>query len=288
MFELLGLGGRPLLDGLGDRPLHDDRHRPEGFRAFLDGLPCDRRALPDGPLERNLPVLMALLGVWYSTSSGPRPSPCCPTTSTSDASPPTSSSLDMESNGKSVTPRRPPVDYRPARWYWGEPGTNGQHAFYQLLHEGTRLVPCDFIGFCTTRRSTGRAPRTADGQPPRPAGGPAFGKTAEEVRAEGVPDHQVAHRVFEGNRPTNTILAPEPDPVDPRPAHRPLRAQGLHPGRDLGHQLVRPMGGRARQGARPGDPPRAGGRHRADPRSRQLHQRPDPPLPVTLEAVAVG
>ena len=159
----------------------------------------------------------------------------------------------MESNGKHVTLDGARVDYETGAIYWGEPGTNGQHSFYQLIHQGTKLIPCDFIGF---------------GEPLNPLGDHhdllmanvfaqtealAFGKTAEEVRAEGTPEELVPHRTFEGNRPSNTILAERLDAEDARLARRALRAQRLHPGHGLVDQLLRPVGRRARQGAREAD-----------------------------------
>ena len=163
--------------------------------------------------------------------------------------------LTMESNGKSVRADGTPVTTDTGEIFWGEPGTNGQHAFYQLLHQGTRLVPADFIGFS---EPTDDLP-TADG-----TGSMhdllmsnffaqtqvlAFGKTAEEIAAEGTPADVVPHKVMPGNRPTTSILANRADAVGGRPADRALRAPGVHRGRHLGHRLVRPVGRRAGQDA---------------------------------------
>ena len=132
---------------------------------------------------------------------------------------------------------------------WGQPGTNGQHAYYQLIHQGTKLIPADFIGFARSAHDLGRHHDLLMANFLAQPEALAFGKTADEVRAEGVPEHQVAARTFAGNHPTSSILATELTPERARPARRALRAQGLHPGSGVGHQLVRPVGRRARQEA---------------------------------------
>ena len=166
--------------------------------------------------------------------------------------------LTMESNGKHVTLDGNQVDYQTGPIYWGEPGTNGQHSFYQLIHQGTRLIPCDFIAFVQTLNPLGRHHDMLLANVFAQTEALAFGKTPEQVKAEGTPDWLVPHRVFEGNRPSNTILAERLTPGDARQAGRALRAQRLHPGRHLEHRFVRPMGRRAGQGAGPAHRPGAG------------------------------
>ena len=158
----------------------------------------------------------------------------------------------MESNGKSVDRRRATRStWQTGPIVWGQPGTNGQHAYYQLIHQGTKLIPATSSGSSHANHEVGRPPGPAHGQPasrrPRRS---RSARRAAEVEAEGVPAHQVPHRVFAGNHPTNTILAPKLTPHVARAADRALRAQGVHPGRDLEHQLVRPVGRRAGQEAR--------------------------------------
>ena len=181
----------------------------------------------------------------------------------------------METNGKRVTLDGAAVDYETGPIYWGEPGTNGQHSFYQLIHQGTKLIPCDFIGFAQSLNPLGDHHDLLMANVFAQTEALAFGKTADEVEAEGTPRGLVPHRTFEGNRPTNTILADELTPEHPRRARRALRAQRLHAGRDLGHRLVRPVGRRARQGARAADHPgaRASG---AAARRRLVDERADP------------
>ena len=161
------------------------------------------------PFERNLPVLMGLLAVWYTDFFGAQTVAVLPYDQYLKRFPAYLQQLTMESNGKHVT-----LDgargrlRRPGPIYWGEPGTNGQHSFYQLIHQGTQLIPCDFIGFCQTLNPLGRPPRPADGQRLRPDRGAGLRQDApRRCKAEGTPDWLVPHRTFEGNRPTNTILA---------------------------------------------------------------------------------
>ena len=139
--------------------------------------------------------------------------------------------------------------YQTGPIYWGEPGTNGQHSFYQLIHQGTRLIPCDFIGFCQTLNPLGNHHDLLMSNLFAQTEALAFGKTEDEVRAEGTPGWLVPHRVFEGNRPTNTILAERLTPRDARAAGRAVRAQRLYARGDLEHRFIRPMGCRAGQGA---------------------------------------
>ena len=141
----------------------------------------------------------------------------------------------MESNGKHVTLDGKTVNYQTGPIYWGEPGTNGQHSFYQLIHQGTRLIPCDFIAFGQALTPLGRHHDMLLANVFAQAEALAFGKTAEQVKAEGTPDWLVPHRVFEGNRPSNMILADRLTPEVLGQTRGALRAQRLHPGRDLEH-----------------------------------------------------
>ncbi|MEX0846353.1 MAG: glucose-6-phosphate isomerase, partial [Ilumatobacteraceae bacterium] len=182
---------------------------PGGFRDFLAGFHTIDRHLVETPLERNVPVLMAALGLWYSNVLGAQTKAVLPYAHELRRFPAYLQQLDMESNGKHVRLDGSTVTVDTGPIVWGEPGTNGQHAFYQLLHQGTRLVPIDFIGFATANHPLQHqhdllmANLFAQGE------ALAFGKTIDEVRAEGVAERQQAHRVFEGNRPSTTILAPQ-------------------------------------------------------------------------------
>jgi glucose-6-phosphate isomerase len=180
---------------------------PDNFRAMLDGFHQVDEHFRTAPFERNLPVLMGLLGVWYSNFFRAETVAVLPYEQYLKRFPAYLQQLTMESNGKHVTLNGTEVTYQTGPIYWGEPGTNGQHSFYQLIHQGTRLIPCDFIAF---------------GKPLNPLGphhdmllanvfaqteALAFGRTPDQVKAEGTPDWLVPHRVFEGNRPSNTIFA---------------------------------------------------------------------------------
>ena len=209
---------------------------PERFRELLGRLPRDGRALPHHAVRAQ--PAGAHGPRWASgtrTSSAPRPSRCCPTTSTSAASRAYLQQLDMESNGKRVDLDGRPVDWQTGRVVWGEPGTNGQHAFYQLIHQGTRLIPCDFIGFCRVAEPARRPPRPADGQraSPRPRRSPSA-RPPEQVEAEGTP--AAADPAPRLRRATGPSTAPgrRARPRDARRARRALRAQRLHPGRRSG------------------------------------------------------
>ena len=146
--------------------------------------------------------------------------------------------LTMESNGKHVTLEGDVVDYDTGAIYWGEPGTNGQHSFYQLIHQGTTIVPVDLIGFARSLNPIGAHHDILSSNVFAQAEALAFGKTEAEVRAEGTPEHVVAHRVMEGNRPTNVLLVRGSHPASAGFAHRALRARGLHPRHDLGHRFL--------------------------------------------------
>jgi glucose-6-phosphate isomerase len=180
---------------------------PENFRAMLAGFHAMDEHFRTAPFERNLPVLMGLLTVWYNNFFGAQTVGVMPYDQYLKRFPAYLQQLTMESNGKHVTLDGRPVDYQTGPIYWGEPGTNGQHSFYQLIHQGTKLIPCDFIGFCQTLNPLGDHHDLLMANLFAQTEALAFGKTAEEVRAEGTPEWLVPHRVCEGNRPTSTILA---------------------------------------------------------------------------------
>ena len=179
---------------------------PENFRAMLDGFHEMDEHFRRAPFEQNLPVLMALLTVWYSNFFDAPTVAVLPYDQYLKRFPAYLQQLTMESNGKHVTIDGSEVDYATGPVYWGEPGTNGQHSFYQLIHQGTHLIPCDFIGFANSLNPLGRHHDLLMANVFAQAEALAFGKTAEEVEAEGTPDWLVPHRVFEGNRPSNTLL----------------------------------------------------------------------------------
>jgi glucose-6-phosphate isomerase len=179
---------------------------PERFRDFLAGFRAMDEHFRSAPFGRNLPVLMGLLGIWYNNFFGAESAAILPYDEYLRSFPGYLQQLDMESNGKATTLDGRPVTWQTGPIVWGEPGTNGQHAFYQLLHQGTKLVPCDFIGFCEPANAIGRHHDLLMANLFAQTEALAFGKTAAEVRAEGVPDELVPHRTFPGNRPTNTIL----------------------------------------------------------------------------------
>jgi glucose-6-phosphate isomerase len=180
---------------------------PENFRALLDGFHQMDEHFRTAPFERNLPVLLGLLAVWYTDFFGAETVAVLPYEQYLKRFPAYLQQLTMESNGKHVTLEGTEVDYPTGPIYWGEPGTNGQHSFYQLIHQGTRLIPCDFIAFVQTLNPLGRHHDMLLANVFAQAEALAFGKTPEQVKAEGTPDWLVPHRVFEGNRPSNTILA---------------------------------------------------------------------------------
>ena len=185
---------------------------PENFRAMLDGFHQVDEHFRNTPFERNLPVLMGLLAVWYNNFFGAQTVAVLPYEQYLKRFPAYLQQLTMESNGKHVTLEGTPVDYDTGPIYWGEPGTNGQHSFYQLIHQGTRLIPCDFIGFAKALNPVGRHHDMLLANVFAQTEALAFGKTPEQVKAEGTPDWLVPHRVFEGNRPSNTILAEQLTP----------------------------------------------------------------------------
>jgi glucose-6-phosphate isomerase len=180
---------------------------PDHFRAMLDGFRQMDEHFRTTPFERNIPVLMALLSIWNNDFFGAETVAVLPYDQYLKRFPAYLQQLTMESNGKHVTLEGTEVAYQTSPIYWGEPGTNGQHSFYQLIHQGTRLVPCDFIAFAKSLNPLGRHHDMLLANVFAQAEALAFGKTLEEVKAEGTPDWLAPHRVFEGNRPSNTILA---------------------------------------------------------------------------------
>src|SRR3954454_16390046 len=186
---------------------------PDHFRAMLAGSHQMDEHFRTAPFDRNLPVLLGLLGIWYTDFFGSATVAVLPYDQYLKRFPAYLQQLTMESNGKHVTLEGATVDYATGPVYWGEPGTNGQHSFYQLIHQGTRLIPCDFIGFEESLNPIGKhhdmllANVFAQGE------ALAFGKTPDEVRAEGTPDWLVPHRTFEGNRPSNMVLLPRLTPA---------------------------------------------------------------------------
>ncbi len=179
----------------------------ENFHAMLSGFRAMDEHFRTAPFDRNLPVLMGLLAVWYNNFFDAKTVAVIPYDQYLKRFPAYLQQLMMESNGKHVTLDGAGVGYQTAPIYWGEPGTNGQHSFYQLIHQGTKLVPCDFIGFCQTLNPLGKHHDLLMSNLFAQSEALAFGKTGDEVKAEGTPDWLAPHRVFEGNRPTNTILA---------------------------------------------------------------------------------
>jgi len=179
---------------------------PDNFRAMLEGFHKIDEHFRTAPFERNLPVLMALLSLWYNNFFGAQTVAVLPYEQYLKRFPAYLQQLTMESNGKHVTADGVVVDYDTGPIYWGEPGTNGQHSFYQLIHQGTRLIPCDFIAFARTANPLGRHQDMLLANVFAQAEALAFGKTDEQVKAEGTPDWLVPHRLFEGNRPSNIFL----------------------------------------------------------------------------------
>jgi len=180
---------------------------PDHFRAMLAGFHAMDEHFRTAPFDRNVPVLMGLLAVWYNNFFGSQTIAVLPYEQYLKRFPAYLQQLTMESNGKHVTLQGTRVEYQTGPIFWGEPGTNGQHSFYQLIHQGTKFIPCDFIGFFQTLNPLGNHHDLLMSNVFAQAEALAFGKTAEEVRAEGTPDWLVPHRTFEGNRPSNVILA---------------------------------------------------------------------------------
>jgi glucose-6-phosphate isomerase len=196
-YSLCSAIGLPLMVAIG----------PDHFSAMLDGAHAMDRHFREAPLERNLPAIMGLLGVWYNNFLGAASHAVLPYDQYLHRFAAHLQQLDMESNGKSVDKDGKPVGWQTGPIIWGEPGTNGQHAFYQLIHQGTKLVPADFIGLCHSLNPLGDHHDKLMANFFAQTEALAFGKTHGEVRAEGTPKALVPFKVFEGNRPTNTILA---------------------------------------------------------------------------------
>jgi glucose-6-phosphate isomerase len=180
---------------------------PDRFSEMLAGFHAMDEHFRDAPADRNLPVLMGLLAVWYGDFYGAQTVAVLPYEQYLKRFPAYLQQLTMESNGKHVTLGGAPVDCETGAVYWGEPGTNGQHSFYQLIHQGTKLIPCDFIGFHHTLNPLGDHHDLLMANVFAQTEALAFGKTPDQVKAEGTPEELVPHRVFDGNRPSNTILA---------------------------------------------------------------------------------
>jgi glucose-6-phosphate isomerase len=185
---------------------------PDNFHALLDGFHQMDEHFRTTPFERNLPVLIGLLALWYNDFFGAQTVAVLPYEQYLKRFPAYLQQLTMESNGKHVTLEGAQVNYDTGPIYWGEPGTNGQHSFYQLIHQGTRLIPCDFIAFGKALNVLGRHHDMLVANVCAQAEALAFGKTPEQVKAEGTPDWLVPHRVFQGNRPSNIILAEQLTP----------------------------------------------------------------------------
>jgi glucose-6-phosphate isomerase len=180
---------------------------PERFVEMLAGLHAVDEHFREAPIERNLPALLGLLAVWYGDFFGAQTIAVLPYDQYLHRFPAYLQQLAMESNGKHVTLDSRQADYETGAVWWGEPGTNGQHSFYQLIHQGTKLIPCDFIGFGRSLNPLGEHHDLLIANVLAQTEALAFGKTPDEVRQEGTPEDLIAHRVFEGNRPSNTILA---------------------------------------------------------------------------------
>jgi glucose-6-phosphate isomerase len=185
---------------------------PENFRRLLAGFHAMDEHFRTAPFAQNLPVIMGLLSVWYNDFFDAQTVAVLPYEQYLKRFPAYLQQLTMESNGKHVTLSGETVSYQTGPVYWGEPGTNGQHSFYQLIHQGTKLIPCDFIGFGKTLNPLGNHHDLLMANVFAQSEALAFGKTAEEVKAEGVPEWLVPHKVFEGNRPSNTLLLKELTP----------------------------------------------------------------------------
>ncbi len=185
---------------------------PDHFDEMLRGLHLLDEHFRTAPIERNMPMLLGLIGVWYNNFFGAQTLAVLPYSHYLSRLTPYLQQLAMESNGKSVDRKGDPVSVETGEIVWGQPGTNGQHAFYQLIHQGTKLIPCDFVGFARTRHELGDHQDIFMANYFAQPEALAFGKTAEEVRSEGVPDEQVPHRTFPGNRPSNSILIDELSP----------------------------------------------------------------------------
>jgi glucose-6-phosphate isomerase len=184
----------------------------DNFMDMLAGFHAMDEHFRTAPLEANMPVILGLIGLWYDDFFGAQTQAILPYNQYLGRFTAYLQQLDMESNGKSVDREGRPVDYQTGPIVWGQPGTNGQHAFFQLIHQGTKLIPCDFIGFCQPNHVVGGHHDLLMANFFAQTEALAFGKTRQEVEAEGVPAAQVPHRIFKGNHPTNTILGPKLTP----------------------------------------------------------------------------
>ncbi len=201
-YSLCSAIGLPLMVGIG----------PQNFIALLEGCHAMDRHFAESPFEKNMPVILGLLGVWYNNFFDCGTHAILPYDQYMHRFAAHLQQLDMESNGKYITKSGKKVAYQTGPVIWGEPGTNGQHAFYQLIHQGTKLIPADFIGFCKSRNPVGDHHDKLMSNFFAQTEALAFGKTSEEVAADGTPAKLVPHKTFEGNRPTNTIMADEITP----------------------------------------------------------------------------
>jgi len=201
-YSLCSAIGLPLMVGIG----------PENFFSMLEGFHAMDRHFAEAPFDRNMPILMGMLGIWYNNFFHAETHAILPYDQYLHRFAAHLQQVDMESNGKCIDKQGNRVSYQTGPVIWGEPGTNGQHAFYQLIHQGTKLIPADFIGFCMPRNPLGDHHDKLMANFFAQTEALAFGKTAKEVMAEGVKGTLVAHKTFEGNRPTNTIMADELTP----------------------------------------------------------------------------
>ena len=237
---------------------------PESFREMLAGFHEMDEHFRTAPFEQNLPALMGLLGVWYNDFFGCQTVAVLPYEQYLKRFPAYLQQLTMESNGKHVTLQGEKVDYQTGPIYWGEPGTNGQHSFYQLIHQGTKLIPCDFIAFNKPLNPLGRHHDLLLANVFAQSEALAFGKTADQLKAEGDARGARPAQDVRGEPAVEHHLPRRADAEGPRQVDRAVRAQRLHAGGRLGHRLVRPVGRRAGQGPRPEDhPPARRGRHAA-------------------------
>ncbi|MBI9019742.1 MAG: glucose-6-phosphate isomerase [Verrucomicrobia bacterium] len=186
---------------------------PDNFRDMLAGFHAMDNHFRAAPFEENMPVTLALLGIWYNNFFGAATQAILPYDQYMSRFAAYFQQGDMESNGKTITQDGKRVKWETGPVIWGEPGTNGQHAFYQLIHQGTKLIPCDFIGFCKSQNPLGDHHAKLMANFFAQTQALAFGKPADELRAEGTPDELIPHKTFEGNRPTNTLMAEKLTPA---------------------------------------------------------------------------
>ncbi len=249
---------------------------PQAFRDLLAGFHAVDEHVGSTPIAENVPVLMGLLNVWYTNFLGAQTHAVLPYAQQLHRFAAYLQQLTMESNGKSVRWDGTPVTTDTGEVFWGEPGTNGQHAFYQLIHQGTRLIPADFIALreprvpAAVRRA--RRARTVPGELPRADEGPRLRQDGRRGRGRGHDRTSRRGTHLRGQPSDDVDLRRVAHPANPRRAHRAVRAHHLHAGRDLGHQLLRPVGRRARQAAGPADRAGSRGRRRRPAGSGCLHQ----------------